>query len=387
MGDEVMSGKELHLKMASVSDVKTAHDFIKKHEIPSTCHVIDITSSALKEYYEIKHPERKDAFVDTEYQEFLTSNGIDMANYGNWVYYPWRNTLLKVPPREHLQLLRTARNQLLITPEEQQKLLSASVLVAGMSVGSNVVEQMIHCGIGGTFIIADMDVIEITNLNRIKTGLLSVGVSKVLDVAHKVLELDPYLSVVMYENGVSDENLAEIFSAFEVNVIVDEVDDIKAKIDLRNHAKRLRTPLLMATDNSDGALIDIERYDSDPNQDLFHGKIPKEILDKMSTGELTREEAGNAIGQYFVGIDLVDNKLITSLMQVRRTIPSWPQLGTAASASGILVAYCAKLLLTGQEIDVSRYVLQYDKDINASFKKPEYSTERDKLLKLLMGQG
>jgi tRNA A37 threonylcarbamoyladenosine dehydratase len=88
-------------------------------------------------------------------------------------------------------MVRTSRNRNLINEEEQSRLYNASVLIAGMSVGSNVVEALVSQGIGGKFILADMDIVEPSNLNRIRSPLHHVGLHKVDAISRKVWESIP----------------------------------------------------------------------------------------------------------------------------------------------------------------------------------------------------
>jgi tRNA threonylcarbamoyladenosine dehydratase len=376
-------GEEIKLSFVPVCELQSPSEVSRKLGLPDDCESNDITDIALRELFEVILPQYKDAFSAEAYDLFLAEQNIEPSTYGNWVYYPWLNRLLRVPPKEHLQLLRTARNQLLIMPHEQKTLLTKTILIAGMSVGSNALEQLVHSGVGGTYVVADMDRIEVTNINRIQVGITSVGLPKVLSAARKALEVDPYLNVVMLKDGIEAKDIAHVFSSWNIDLIVDEVDDIGAKLALRQAAKSHKIPLVMATDNSDGAIIDIERYDINHEQGLFNNRIPGEILSKMISGELSREESGAAIGKYFVGFDLVDNRLVRSLMEVRRTIPSWPQLGTAASTSGVLVTYCAKIILGGGTLSALRFVADFDKQLNPMLNTEDYRKERDILLSKL----
>jgi len=376
--------EKLGVLIVPVTD-SSSENIIKEHNLVENINITDITDVCLKELYEIKHPERKDNFEPNEYETFLKSSNIDTRQYGNWVYIDWRNLLIKIPPVEDFRLLRTARNQLLIRPREQLELFKKTVLIAGMSVGSNVLEQIVHGGIAGTVVLADMDTIELTNLNRVKVGIPDIGKEKVISAAQKALELDPYLNIYVIKTGITSETLEaiEAHEYIKLDLIVDEVDDIAAKVLLREKAKQLSLPLIMATDNSDGAIIDIERYDANSNQIMFNDRIPAEVLEAMISGKLPREQAGAVIGKYFVGIDLVDNRLLESLAQVRRSIPSWPQLGTAASLSGILAGFSAKTILLGGSLVGDRYVDSYDKQMNSSFHSDEYSSARDEILKVV----
>src|SRR5690242_14297712 len=97
-----------------------------------------------------------------------------------WVFYPWSRTLVHVLPEPLHRELRFDRNRYAITPEEQKRLGSLTIAVAGLSVGRAVVTTLAHEGIGGELRLADFDALDLSNLNRITGGVADVGVSKVV---------------------------------------------------------------------------------------------------------------------------------------------------------------------------------------------------------------
>ena len=78
----------------------------------------------------------------------------------------------------------------------------SAIAVAGLSVGRAVVSTLAHEGIGGELRLADFDVLDLSNLNRVTGGVADVGVSKVVLAAREVAELDPYVRVVAFPRGV-----------------------------------------------------------------------------------------------------------------------------------------------------------------------------------------
>lgn len=55
--------------------------------------------------------------------------------------------------------------------------------------------------------------------------------------------------------------------------MIDELDNIAVKYLIREKAKAYKVPVLMATDNGDNAVVDIERYDNDDSITYFHGRM------------------------------------------------------------------------------------------------------------------
>src|SRR5262249_2525036 len=115
-----------------------------------------------------------------------------------WVFYPWSRRLVHVLPEPLHRELRFDRNPYAITPDEQERLASLTISVAGLSVGRAVVTTLAHEGIGGELRLADFDALDLSNLNRVTGGIADVGINKVVLAAREVAELDPYIRVVAF---------------------------------------------------------------------------------------------------------------------------------------------------------------------------------------------
>lgn len=325
---------------AEIATFLAAHPEVRK---------IDEIKYALSELFDIHYPQKKDTKTTAEVEVFGKElAGVDGDTWGNWFFFPWSNYLIHFPPKAELRALRTSRNRNLITSGEQAKLYDSTILIGGMSVGSNVVEALIASGIGGKLIIADMDIIEPSNLNRIRASYQEVGVHKVEAIAKKVSEIDPYIEQIHLKNGLNKSNLEQVVDQHKPDILVDEVDDLATKIAIRQLAKDRKLPVVMATDNGDDFILDIERYDTE-DISIFNGRIPQTIIDRILSGEdIPRAELGMVIGQYFVGMENISKAMMASLQEVGKTIPSWPQLGSSAALSGIYVATYIRYILTAK---------------------------------------
>lgn len=335
--------------------------------------VFDSIEYAIGELYDIAYPAKKDTKTqgDVEaYRQKLCGN--DAFAYGAWVYFPWSRYLAHFPPKNDLRALRTSRNLNLIRAEEQKALYDSTIMVVGLSVGSSAVEMLLSQGIGGTIILVDMDIIEPSNLNRIKTTYLEVGTHKVDMLARRISETDPYINQIHYRDGLNEQNLTDIINTYHPDVIIDEIDSLAMKITLRGQAKAAGIPVLMATDDGDNAILDIERYDIDQNQQLFEGRIPEHIIKKLLADELSRPEIGMLIGKYFVGAEHIPLRMFESLMEVGKTIPSWPQLAGAATLSGVTLAYAARKIILRSPLKAGRHIFDIDHELDPSISTAEY---------------
>jgi molybdopterin/thiamine biosynthesis adenylyltransferase len=355
----------------------------KEHPELRTEDTIDL---ALAELFDIAYPSKKDSKTDDEVESFadeLTNS--KPLEWGDWVYYPWLNLVIHFPPKNELRALRTSRNRNLITDEEQAKLYKASLLIVGMSVGSNIVEALVSQGIGSKLILVDMDIIEPSNLNRIRSPYHHVGLHKVEAVSRKVWEIDPYIEVIDYRDGLNDENLIEIIETHKPDVMVDEIDELRMKIVIREAAKKYKLPVVMAADDGDDALIDIERYDLDPELALFSGRIPETVLDEIKQGGIPRPRLGMMIGKYFVGAENIPLRMYQSLGEVGKTLPSWPQLGGAAALSGISLAYAIKRIMLGQSLTNGRVLVSLDEKLSQDHLDKEHQEQLAMFRNMLEG--
>lgn len=100
------------------------------------------------------------------------------TRYGKWYYFPWSNQLVQYPEAEDHRKLLAYRNRELITSEELRILSSATTVHVGLSVGSHIVTQVAHMGLGNKVILADPDIVSVPNLNRIHAGVPEVGMRK-----------------------------------------------------------------------------------------------------------------------------------------------------------------------------------------------------------------
>ena len=370
--------KPIHLTYEDLTSLKNDHTELVIH---------DQIELAIDELFDIAYPAKKDSKSLDEVSDFGKQLvGDSPHQWGTWVYYPWLNQVVHFPPKQELRALRTSRNRNLITAEEQRTLYNATILIVGMSVGSNIVEALVSQGIGGKLILIDMDIIEPSNLNRIRSAYHQVGLHKVEAISRKVWEIDPYIEIIDYREGLNEQNLVEILDQHKIDVLVDEMDELKMKIILREHAKQRKLPVVMAADDGDDALLDIERYDLDPELELFEGRIPQTILEEIKAGSIPRPKLGMMIGKYFVGAENVPLRMYQSLGEVGKTLPSWPQLGGAAALSGISLSYTIKKILLGKPIKTGRILISLDEKIDLEHLENEHKEQLAQFWAMLEGQ-
>lgn len=288
-----------------------------------------------------------------------TEDSIEAAT--KYVLFPWRSTIVRLPNADLFWRLRTARNRYLIDEDEQRAWSAALIGIAGLSVGASVLATSSLTG-ARRFRLAEGDTLGPTNLNRLLGSVCDLGESKLTMAVRRTLETDPYSDIEAFPAGYAPE-VADAFigtgDAERLAVLVEEMDDLALKVDIRFRARSAGVPVVMVTDNGDNAILDVERFDLDPSYPLFHGLAGDLAADAADLNDpIQRVNVASAI----VGSQITPRTRF-SLTQVGRTLPSWPQLGTAATAGGALGALAARYLACGIALPSGRYRVDLDKTL------------------------
>ena len=359
-----------------ILDLSLEDDLLRFEQLYSQGHVKftnDSYKSQLKELFVVTHPEiaLKSEFND-EVSTYINSLG-DLRNRGKWVYYPWLLTLVHVLAEMEFIRVRTSRNRNLISENEQEKYYACRVGIAGLSVGNSIAISIILQGGGKRIKIADNDTLDLSNLNRIRSGVESLGLSKVEITARQIYLLNPYADIEIYRNGLTEESISDFFD--DLDIIVDEVDNLYIKSRIREEARLRKIPVLMAADNGDACVIDIERYDTESETLPFLGRfnVPKadlKMLDKKTTGGLIAD---------YIGLENHDERMLDSLSSlIGSELTSWPQLGSTALINGSIMAYVIREIVCRRKPLSGRTIISIDQQFNSQETKTSAITIKSK---------
>ena len=354
-------------------DQEKVKTFIEKGKIQVT---IDDYEEQHLELFGINNPTK--VYTPTfkeEFRSYYQALGKDMPLHedGNWVYFPWSSKLVHILEEDDFQKVRTARNRNLISHEEQEKFYNATVGIGGLSVGSSVAFALVLQGGAKHIKLADMDRLALSNTNRILAGVDNLGVLKVEMTARRIYEINPYATVELFSDGLHLENIERFFDGLDV--VIDELDNLAVKYLIREYAKKYQLPVVMAADNGDNAVVDVERYDLDPNIPFFHGRMGDDISYEMLS-KLDKFGIGKMITKH-VGPENVTIKMQESLLEMGKTIVSWPQLGGAALINGAAVAYCVRKILNGQMVENNRALISLDEKLIPNYTDPAELEKRE----------
>lgn len=277
--------------------------------------------------------------------------------FGCWAWYPWSRTMIRILDEDDFIELRTNRNRNKITAEEQRDLRDKQIGIVGLSVGSAFAMSLAMERTCGSLKVADFDDLELSNLNRIQTGIKNLGLPKWVSISRAIAEVDPYFPVTVYPTGLTQENAAEFFE--DVDLVCDACDEVSAKALIRWHARREQVPVLMET--SDRGMLDIERYDQGVTGYL-HGRISDETLEQMLEAKGWTPEFFNA----FIDLSQASERGLRSLEEVGKSLVGWPQLYSDVAAGGAHASQAARKILLGDPVPDARIYLEWDEQFTES---------------------
>jgi hypothetical protein len=312
--------------------------------------------SQIEDLIKADHPEFQFSGDHLKQQalEFLRDR--DPEKFGCWVYYPWKHTLVHLLPKSDFIRVRTLRNHYKITPQEQEELSRKKVGIVGLSVGQSVALAMALERSCGEMRLADFDRLELSNLNRLKAGVTSLGLEKLVIAAREISEIDPFIKLTLFREGISEKNVDSFFEeGGKLDLVIDECDSFDIKLLIREKAKFFRVPVMM--DTSDRGMLDVERFDSEPDREIFHGLLGK--VDLTSLKNLSGPQR-IAFALRITGLETLSPRMKASLLEMGQSITSWPQLASGVFLGGASVAHVGRRLLLGDRVKSGRFYVDFD---------------------------
>jgi len=357
-GVEVLTSAQYHARRPLVLDVSKRSD----REVVRILREDD-TLQILDQYDEQRL--QLQSLVDTDPAAF--------ADEGQrWVYYPWRRAMVRLLGPRAFDHVRLNRNRNKVTKKEQSRLRSLRVGVIGASAGHSIAYALAIEGIVGELKLADFDTIELTNLNRIPAGVLELGVNKAIVASRRIGEIDPYLAVTSFTDGITTENIHQFFDG--IDVVVEECDSLDVKMLVREVARERRIPVIMET--SDRGVLDVERFDLEPERPLFHGLLGN--LTSAALAGLSTEQKGPFVLKILGAAD-VSARAAASALELGHTVSGWPQLASEVTLGGVTVAAALRRLGLGGHLPSGRVRFDVD-EILADLAPVAVSSEREAAL-------
>lgn len=307
--------------------------------------VVDTIEDQLVELVKVERPD----YTWSHEEALLAARarlGAEPERYGVWVYYPWKNTLVHLLDEEAFITVRTNRNRQKITGQEQSLLATKTVGIIGLSVGSGIAITMAMERTVGELRIADYDTLDLSNLNRLRSGVTNLSLPKAVIVAREIAEIDPFLKVTVFTGGITRGNIGAFLDGQDrrLDLLVEECDSLPVKVLARVEARKRGIPVIMET--SDRGMVDIERFDIDPNLGILHGRLSDDECDAIiNDGAWTPELTAKIMSP-----KETSERMRRSVQELGKTITRWPQLASEVTTGSGVVTHLSRKILLGDHV-------------------------------------
>jgi hypothetical protein len=292
----------------------------------------------------VRHPASGAAVARRRFLDRLLAQSGGAADYGTWVFLPWESKIVHVLAREDFFDVVTSRNRDKISREEQQLLRTKRVGVVGLSVGAEIALSVAQEHLCGSIALADFDRLDLSNLNRLGAGIDELGENKAHLTARRIARIDPYLEVIVYDEGISFENADRFLEGLDL--LIEECDGLEIKYHLRGLARERRLNLVYAADER--GLLSIEPYAHAPELRLFHGRVdgpppPREAFS-------SQRSFLRSLTEWLGGWDRISERSRRSVERVGDTLCGYPQLASEPRLAAGQVGHVARRLLLGERL-------------------------------------
>ena len=290
-------------------------------------------------------------------------------NYGEFFIYEREKHLVRFAPRFWHRLALLIRNSTLLLDlemklgwaEVREIFDRAVIAVAGCSVGNSAIHAAASDMRPAGLKIADSKEYHITNANRVRLTYQDFGRVKSIVTAEQIHAVDPFMPVEVFEEGIHSGNIDEFLTG--VSVVIEEMDDLKMKVLIRERARKMRIPVLMVTDLGSAIQLDVRRFDVSPDLPL----AACADSDKALYEALERSERDPSRKNFFDFVYAIVGRNDGSIPEYRSIINreepqifgGVPQLGSTGAVAGGVVAEAAARLLLGHKMSERLFIHKF----------------------------
>ncbi|UNU23145.1 molybdopterin-synthase adenylyltransferase MoeB [Microcoleus vaginatus] len=168
--------------------------------------------------------------------------------------------------------------------EGQKRLKAASVLCIGTGgLGSPLLLYLAAAGVGRIGIV-DFDVVDHSNLQRqVIHGTSWVGKPKIESAKNRILEINPFCQVDLYETRVSSENAIDIATPYDI--IIDGTDNFPTRYLMNDVSVLLNKPNVYGSIFRFEGQATVFNYQGGPNyRDLYPEPPPPGMVPSCAEG-------------------------------------------------------------------------------------------------------
>ena len=168
--------------------------------------------------------------------------------------------------------------------EGQKRLKAASVLCIGTGgLGSPLLLYLAAAGVGRIGIV-DFDIVDHSNLQRqVIHGTSWVGKPKIESAKNRILEINPFCQVDLYETRVSSENAIDIATPYDI--IIDGTDNFPTRYLMNDVCVLLNKPNVYGSIFRFEGQATVFNYEGGPNyRDLYPEPPPPGMVPSCAEG-------------------------------------------------------------------------------------------------------
>ena len=110
---------------------------------------------------------------------------------------------------------------------------------------------------------------------------------------------------------------------------------------------------------SDRCLVDIERFDLEPDRPILHGIIDE--ADIRAVGSLKTFEEKLALMSKIVDVNKVSERMRLSLPEIGRSLRTWPQLSSDVTYGAGVTTTIIRRILLGEQVDSGRHYFDIER--------------------------
>ena len=168
--------------------------------------------------------------------------------------------------------------------EGQKRLKAASVLCIGSGgLGSPLLLYLAAAGVGRIGLV-DFDVVDLSNLQRqVIHGTSWVGKPKIQSAKDRILEINPYCAIDLYETRLTAENALQIMEPYDI--VVDGTDNFPTRYLVNDACVLLGKPNVYGSIYRFEGQATVFNYEGGPNyRDLYPEPPPPGLVPSCSEG-------------------------------------------------------------------------------------------------------
>lgn len=247
-----------------------------------------------------------------------------------------------------------SRNWAFIPQELQQALDASCIFAAGAGLTSTI--AVLACRTGfGTFILADGDQVENSNLNRQAFFRRQIGENKAVATAELLREIRPDINVTVLPEYIEDHSYRDALG--QARIVINSIDyDNPALFALARDARARGVPMIIPLNLGWGGAVMIFTADSMPLEEF----LGLEATDALNAADISARLVTSAFAGSPGGVPSYLAELLADFQEHGAEWPCEPQLGPAASLTAAMVVRAATALVAHEPVRVAPEVFHID---------------------------